>query len=107
MSGTHTFDGQIEYRIIAPLRNDRHLNTEEARGALEEDGSGQTKLFLKIVGTTDDYRVMYDTEAVKKKIASDLKKEIQELKDAFKNKGTIKKKELELEKDEYFDWDDN
>ncbi len=107
VSGTHTFDQRIDYRIIAPLRNNKNINSTEAKGALEEDGSGQSKLFLKITGTTDDYRVAYDTEAVRKKIASDLKKEVQELKDAFKNKGTQKKKEIELENDEYFDWDDN
>jgi hypothetical protein len=39
------------------------------------------------VGTTDQYEVSYDKAAVKKKIASDLKKEVQELKDAFKLKG--------------------
>jgi hypothetical protein len=105
VSGTHTFDQRIDYRIIAPLRNNKHVNMEEARDALEEDGSGQTKLFLKIVGTTDDYRVLYDTESVRKKIAADLKKEVQVLKEAFKNKGARKKKELELAEDEYFDWD--
>jgi len=104
ISGTHTFSQQIDYHIIAPLRNNKNINSDEAKGALEEDGSGQTKLFLKITGTTDDYRVSYDTEAVKKKIATDLKKEVKELKEAFKNKGTKQKKELELEKDEYFDW---
>ena len=104
ISGTHTFDQRIDYHIIAPLRNNRNINSEEAKGALEADGSGQTKLFLKITGTTDDYRVSYDTDAVKKKIASDLKNEVKELKEAFKNKGTKQKKELELEKDEYFDW---
>ena len=36
---------------------------------------------------------------------SDLKKEVKELKEAFQLKGKKKKKELELEKDEYFDWD--
>jgi hypothetical protein len=107
ISGTHTFDQRIDYHLVAPLRNNKNINTQEAKGALEEDGSGQSKLFLKITGTTDDYRVGYDTEAVKKKIAADLKKEVQELKDVFKNKGAKKKKELELEKDEYFDWDDN
>lgn len=107
VSGTHTFDQHIDYRIVAPLRNHKNINVQEAKGALEEDGSGQSKLLLKITGTTDDYKVSYDTEAVKKKIASDLKKEVQELKDAFKNKGAKKKKELELEEDEYFDWDDN
>ena len=102
ISGTHTFDQQIDYRIITPLRNKNKVNTTEATGAMEEQG-GQMKLFLKITGTTDDYRVQYDTEAVKKKIVSDLKKEVQELKDAFKNKGQKKKKEIELSAEE-FDW---
>jgi hypothetical protein len=104
ISGKHTFDQRIVYRIITPLRNNKSITAVEAREALQEDGSGQSKLFLKIVGTTDDYKVSYDTESVKKKIAPDLKKEVRELKEAFKNKGTQEKKELELEEDEYFDW---
>jgi hypothetical protein len=104
VSGTHTFDQRIDYRIIAPLRNNKNINAAEAKEALQEDGSGQSKMFLKIVGTTDDYKILYDTESVKKKIASDLKKEVKELKDAFKNKGTKEKKELELQEEEYFDW---
>ncbi len=106
-SGTHTFDQRIDYHVVAPLRNNRNINYQEAKGALEEDGSGQSKLFLKITGTTDNYRVTYDTEAVKKKIASDLKNEVKELQDAFRNKGTKQKKEVELEQDEYFDWDES
>ena len=104
VSGTHTFDQRIDYRIIAPLRNNKNINYVEAKEALQDDGSGQSKLFLKITGTTDNYNVTYDSESVKKKIASDLKKEVQELKEAFKNKGTKEKKEIELEQDEYFDW---
>jgi len=104
VSGTHTFDQRIDYRIIAPLRNNKNINYSEAKEALEDDGSGQSKLFLKITGTTDNYSVSYDTESVKKKIVSDLKKEVLELKEAFKNKGTKEKKEIELQEDEYFDW---
>jgi hypothetical protein len=104
ISGTHTFDQRIDYRLVAPLRNDKNITSVEAKQALQEDGSGQSKLFLKIVGTADDYRVVYDSESVKKKIATDLKNEVQELKEAFKNKGTKEKKEVELEEDEYFEW---
>ena len=104
VSGTHTFDQRIDYRIIAPLRNNKSINYVEAKEALQDDGSGQSKLFLKITGTADNYNVTYDTESVKKKIVTDLKKEVQELKEAFKNKGTKEKKEVELEQDEYFDW---
>lgn len=104
ISGTHTFDQQIDYRIVTPLRG-RKSTDQELQGAVEDDGGGKTRLFLKITGTTDDYHIAYDTEAVKKKIINDLKKEVQELKDAFKNKGAKKKKELELQQDEYFEWD--
>ena len=104
LSGTHTFDQVIDYRVVAPLRNKNKIDPDEAFGAVEDDGVGKTKLFLKITGTTDKYTISYDKDAVKKKIASDLKKEVQELKDAFKLKGIKKKKELELT-DEEFDWE--
>ncbi|MBY0435232.1 MAG: DUF3971 domain-containing protein, partial [Cyclobacteriaceae bacterium] len=106
LSGTHTFDQKIDYRVVAPLRSKKKIDPDEAFGSIEQDSKGQSKIFLKITGTTDQYDVAYDKEAVKMKISSDLKKEVQELKDAFKLKGKKKKKELELEKDEYFDWDD-
>jgi predicted amino acid-binding ACT domain protein len=34
----------------------------------------------------------------------DLKKEVQELKNAFNSKGKKKEKEIELSKDDYFEW---
>ena len=104
ISGTHTFDQYIDYRLITPIRNKKKIDVTEAASALEEN-NGQLKLFLKITGTTDNYKVQYDTEAFRKKLASELKKEVQELKDAFKTKGKQKQKELELEKDDYFDWE--
>ena len=104
ISGTHTFDQRIEYRIVTPLRGRRSNADQDFAKAVEMDDSGQTKLFLKIVGTTDNYKIQYDTEAVKKKIVSDLKREVKELKDAFRNKETQKKKESELQEDDYFEW---
>jgi hypothetical protein len=103
VSGTHTFDQHIDYRVVTPLRRKRPSDPE-AQLAVEEDAQGGAKLFLKITGTTDDYKIQYDTEAVRKKIASDFKKEVKELKDAFKNKGKQKQKEVELQEDDYFDW---
>lgn len=104
VSGTHTFDQRIDYRIVTPLRK-KKIKDAEAQLAIEEDPRSGPKLFLKIVGTTDDYKISYDTEAVKRKIVKDFKREVQELKDAFKTKGKQKQKEVELEKDDYFDWD--
>ena len=103
ISGTHTFDQRIDYRLITPLRSKR-VSDPQAEQALQEDAQGNSRLFLKITGTTDNYRIAYDTEAVKQKIVADLKKEVEELKDAFRAKGKKKEKELEVSKEEYFDW---
>ncbi|MBX7127398.1 MAG: AsmA-like C-terminal region-containing protein, partial [Cyclobacteriaceae bacterium] len=106
LSGRHTFDQQIDYRVVAPLRNNRKINVEEAGGAFEQDNAGRSKIYLKITGTTDNYKVSYDLEAVKKKIAADLKREVKELKDAFRLKGKKKQKELEVDQNDTFDWPD-
>jgi hypothetical protein len=103
LSGTHTFDQRIDYRVSAPLRNKRKIDPDEAFGAIEDDGGGKARIFLKITGTTDKYDISYDQQALKKKIATDLKKEVKELRDAIKLKGNKKKKELELS-DEEFEW---
>jgi hypothetical protein len=105
ISGTHTFNQLIDYRVVAPIVNKKRRDSDEAFGAIEDDGAGNPKLHLRITGSTSDYKISYDTEAVKKKIVNDLKKEVQELKNAFKNKGVEKKKELKLSEEEYFEWD--
>lgn len=107
LSGTHTFDQKIDYRVIAPLRNKKKVDPDESFGAIEEEANGKMKVYFKITGTTEDYEVKFDKEAVRKKIASDIKKEVKDLKDAFRLKGKKKKKEIELEKDDYFDWEEN
>ncbi|QSE97949.1 AsmA-like C-terminal region-containing protein [Fulvivirga lutea] len=107
ISGTHTFDQHINYKVVTPLRRKEKHDKDEAFGAIEETNTGRTLLHLKITGTTSNYEVGYDKEAVKNKIVSDLKKEFEELKEAFKNKGLKEKKKVELEEDDYFDWEEN
>ncbi|MDH5366086.1 MAG: DUF3971 domain-containing protein [Cyclobacteriaceae bacterium] len=104
IGGTHTFRQEIDYSVVAPLNNRKRIDKDTAFGAIEEDNSGRAKVFLKITGTTDDYKVSYDTRALKKEVISDFKKEVKELKDAFRTKGKTEKKEVVLEDDDYFDW---
>ncbi len=106
ISGTHTFDQRIDYKVITPLRMKKKLDKDEAFGAIEQSRGGQSLLYLQITGTADDYEVSYDKAEVKKKIVADLKKEVEELKTAFKNKGLKENKTIELEEDDYFDWDE-
>ena len=107
LSGRHYFDQRIDYRVVAPLRNKKQIDIEEAGDALEKDMTGKIKVYFKITGTTDNYKVAFDGEAVKKKLTKDLKQEVTELKDAFRDRDKRKKKELELATDDYFDWDND
>ena len=107
LSGTHSFDQTIDYRVIIPLKTWLGDKNDPAFGAVQEDEFGKSKLYLKIVGTTSDYRIVYDQESVKNKIVADLKKEVQELKDAIRNKGEKEKETVGLNEDEYFEWDND
>jgi len=105
LSGTHSFDQQILYHVVIPVKSLGKQKNEDAFGAVEDDGTG-SKLHLIIAGTTSEYEISYDTKAVGKKIVADLKKEVKELRDAFKKKEK-KIEEITLEENEYFEWDDD
>ncbi len=86
--GEHTFDNEIDYHIQLLLAEilSRKDPVEEDLGDnfVSDDGSGRAKLFLSMTGSADDPVVKYDTREVRSKIASDLKKEREELKQAFR-----------------------
>ena len=103
VNGTHTFDQDINYRLKVPIKS-AHKDKDEYFGALEDDGLN-TNLFLKIIGTTNDYRVVYDKAAVKTKIKQDLKEEKWEFRNAVRNKGA-EDTQQELDEDEFFDFDE-
>ncbi|MFW5761541.1 MAG: AsmA-like C-terminal region-containing protein [Cyclobacteriaceae bacterium] len=102
VNGTHTFDQKIDYRVKIPVKKFRAQETKF--GPVEEDDSGNLNMFLKIEGTTEDYRIVYDTKAWKKNFDQNLKNEGQELKQIFKNKGKQEKKSKELNEEEVFEW---
>ncbi len=106
VKGTHTFGQKINYYLKVPIRNQDQSDKDEAFGAIKKERGGQSNLFLIINGTTDDYKIIYDTDAVKNKIKQGVKNEGQELRDVIKNKGE-EKETIELNDDEYFDFDDS
>ena len=104
LSGKHTFDQHIDYRVVVPLSVRKKINQEEAGDAYVEERGGKAKLFLKITGTTDDYEISYDGAAVRKKIAGEFKDQVKSFKESFKAKETQKKKAT-LKEDDFFDWE--
>jgi hypothetical protein len=106
VSGIHTFDQNIDYHFRIPLDQFRRPDRDSRFGEIADNGSGPPNLFLKMQGTAKDYEVLFDSKAVKEKIKNDIKEEGNELKDLLKGKKAKQKQELELEVDEYFDFDD-
>lgn len=106
ISGTHTFSQRINYQVKAPLIHTVKNDSDERFGAIEKDASGRSMLFLQITGSTSEYYVSLDRKTVKDKIARDLKKEKEELKEIFKNKGKVSE-EVELSEEDYFEWEDD
>ena len=49
LSGTHTFDQRIDYRVVAPLRSKKKIDPDEAFGAIEEEGGESLMKFFKMI----------------------------------------------------------
>lgn len=124
VSGEHTFDNQMEYRLKILLRewlaNKAKKNKRENQefGIEENDGLGSTALYLIIKGTSDNYKITYDSKKMKEQAKESLKKEKQELKTIlheefglFKKDSTLinqKKKQEEIKKTKFkISWDED
>jgi len=120
-SGTHSFDSKIDYRFKL-LMNDILWGKAKTKkkensefGYIADDGLGRTTLFLKMVGTTDDYKISYDTKGLKNKWKKDLKKEKTTIKNIlnkefgwFKKDSTVNKNPQPKEDDGFeMEWDEN
>ncbi len=81
LSGEHTFENEIDYRLQVLLsdilgRNHRERrNPQEQYGEIIDDGLGRTTLFLRLTGTTMDPVFRYDHQGVREKIREDLRQE--------------------------------
>jgi hypothetical protein len=107
ISGTHTFDQHIDYKLAVPLKNLRQKfkNNNEANAAIDDNGGSGPSIYLTIKGTSGDYKVAYDTKRTRGKIKDGLKKEKKELQDLFKKKEEEQVKSQQLNEEEYMNLD--
>ncbi len=109
ISGTHTFQQAIDYRLTLPLKNLKPAkrDSDEAFGAIAPDKRGEPRLFLTIKGTADNYKIAYDKQRTQSKIKEDLKKEKAEFLQIFKKKeNAMPKEEKANTNQEFFDFGD-
>ncbi len=85
VSGQHSFDNEIDYRLqvlLSDLLGRQHRerrNPQEDYGEIIDDGLGRTTLFLKLTGTGQDPELSYDYQGVRAKLRDDLREERQTL----------------------------
>ncbi len=106
VSGRHTFDQYMDYKIKLPLFSGQRPDKDAAFGIVATDaGSGSSSLFLTLKGNESNFKLAYDDERVRQKIKADLKQEGQELKELLRGKKPKEKeKRVELQEGEYFDF---
>jgi hypothetical protein len=101
LSGTHSFENQIDYHLQMLLsdfikKKSKRLG-DERFGEIEPDGSGNTKLYVRMYGDAANPKFSLDKQMIKKKIAEDFKNERQEVKQVLKDEfGSWFKKEKEF-----------
>ncbi|GEM_PF-1669128 len=86
VSGYHRFNNRFSYDVsllLSQILSKKARQTDRYSsefGNIQEDGVGQSRLFLKVHGTPEQYAIEYNKEGLRQKIRSDLQREKEELK---------------------------
>ena len=87
--GTHSFQNQYDYHLdilLSEILNQKYQKPKDQEfGIVENDGTGQTRLFLRILGQGSDFTVKYDRQEAGKKLKQDLQQEKDEVKQVLKD----------------------
>jgi hypothetical protein len=81
VSGTHSLRGEYQYRIQLNLSDvlfnkaTRRKAENQEFGVVEDDGSGKTKIFLKLEGDSNDFKVSYDGAGARESFRESLRRE--------------------------------
>ena len=104
VQGTHTFDQEMDYKFRIPLVFGKRRDKTDLNSPITPVSAGSPNLFLTLKGNEKDYKVAYDKVRVKNKIAMDTRREKVTFKEILKDKKPEKKKEVQLQTGEYFDF---
>ncbi len=88
VEGTHSFDQVMDYHLRVPVVSLFQRKGIKSAAVVENGSQGRANFFLTIKGTSENYKIGYDTQAVRDKIREDMKKEKQEFREAFRHPGS-------------------
>ena len=103
ISGTHTFDKDIDYHLRVPLKSFIRISK---KSDYNQNARRGMSLLLKITGSTSDYTISYDTKALKDNFKKDFLDESKEWKN-IKNKDSATIDEAPELEEEYFDFEES
>jgi hypothetical protein len=86
ISGFHKFNGEYKYNmnlLLSEILSRKAKPKVQKYGYIEEDGVGDTRLYLLMRGDTASSTIKYDKKGVKAKIRKDIKEEKKDLKRLF------------------------
>lgn len=101
--GTHTFDRDIDYHLRVPLKN--FIRIRKLRDYNQNARKGMS-LLLKITGNTSDYKISFDSKALKDSFKKDFLDEGAEWK-SLQKKDSLASYEIPDLEEEYFDFDES
>jgi len=115
--GKQSLDNEFDYHIqvvLSKVLSARRMKRKdkEAFGEIADDGYGRTTVPLRIKGTSDNFKIVYDRAGMKESVANRWRQQNKELKDALKKefggkqKTTRNDKPTEIMTDFEFDWGD-
>lgn len=102
VSGTHAFDGKVDYNFVVPFTR---LGGREIPEEVGEDALGGINLFLKLQGDVDDYKLSYDATELGNSLNKKLGEQGAVIKKLFQGKYQEKAKLQELAPDDYFEFE--
>lgn len=103
LSGTHTFDGKLDYSIVVPLRNSISKEIQRQIPEIDEQALAGLNLYLKLEGDANKYTLRYDHALFKLNLKENLKKQGNIFEQILRGE-VSRKRSKELSPDEYFDF---
>ena len=119
ISGYHNFDGAYSYNmnlLLSEILSRKAKSDVQEHGIIQDDGVGNTRIFLLMKGDTTESTIKYDKQGVKEKIKQDIQEEKNNLKQIlneefgfFKKDSAFKDKDSNLKQSDEFDiqWEDS
>jgi hypothetical protein len=113
-SGTHDFDNMVDYHIVMLLSDvlgKKVKSNVTEFGEIEDDGLGNTKLFISMKGPVMDPDFAYDRKAAGQKLRNDIAQEKQNLKSIlnkefgiYKNQPSVQAPKPKKHEEMQIDW---